>query len=200
MTSASTPTPVNVSGSLGDPAGIGPQIRVGVRGAAAPDLHGRSTRDFGPTSNSSSAYRCWLVGQLGPPLHDSVAGQGERLCPEGSLTGRSRLPLGRWYSPDSAARTGETPPVVGPSLHEVLGGMIGVPPTGARSSSPLRWDTGNRPFFRYPAAHWVHLRTTNPIESAMATVRLRMKVTKCPGWRATGMAMAYKLIGAAQAR
>lgn len=55
-------------------------------------------------------------------------------------------------------------------------------------------------FFRYPAEHWVHLRTTNPIESTFATVRLRTKVTKGPGSRAAGIAMAYKLIEAAQAR
>jgi len=55
-------------------------------------------------------------------------------------------------------------------------------------------------FYHYPAEHWVHLRTTNPIESTFATVRLRTKVTKGPGSRAAGMAMAYKLIDAAQAR
>ena len=46
----------------------------------------------------------------------------------------------------------------------------------------------------------IHLRTTNPIESTFATVRLRTKVTKGPGSRAAGLAMAYKLIDAAQAR
>lgn len=55
-------------------------------------------------------------------------------------------------------------------------------------------------YFRYPAEHWVHLRTTNPIESTFATVRLRTKVTKGPGSRAAGIAMAYKLIEAAQSR
>jgi len=55
-------------------------------------------------------------------------------------------------------------------------------------------------FYQYPAEHWVHLRTTNPIESTFATVRLRTKVTKGPGSRAAGIAMAYKLIDAAQAR
>ncbi|MGO4202189.1 IS256 family transposase [Rhodococcus sp. TAF43] len=55
-------------------------------------------------------------------------------------------------------------------------------------------------YFKYPAEHWVHLRTTNPIESTFATVRLRTKVTKGPGSRAAGMAMAYKLIEAAQSR
>jgi transposase-like protein len=55
-------------------------------------------------------------------------------------------------------------------------------------------------FFDYPAEHWVHLRTTNPIESAFATVRHRTKVTKGPGSRAAGLAMAFKLIQSAQDR
>ena len=55
-------------------------------------------------------------------------------------------------------------------------------------------------FYKYPAEHRIHLRTTNPIESTFATVRLRTKVTKGPGSRAAGIAMAYKLIDAAQAR
>jgi transposase-like protein len=55
-------------------------------------------------------------------------------------------------------------------------------------------------FFDYPADHWVHLRTTNPIESTFATVRHRTKVTKGPGSRAAGLAMAFKLIESAQDR
>ena len=55
-------------------------------------------------------------------------------------------------------------------------------------------------FYHYPAEHWIHLRTTNPIESTFATVRLRTKVTKGPGSRTAGLAMAYKLIDAAQGR
>ncbi|CAM2779576.1 Mutator family transposase [Skermania piniformis] len=55
-------------------------------------------------------------------------------------------------------------------------------------------------FDKYPAEHWIHLRTANPIESTFATVRLRTKVTKGPGSRAAGMAMAFKLIEAAQSR
>ena len=41
-------------------------------------------------------------------------------------------------------------------------------------------------FYHYPAEHRIHLRTTNPIESTFATVRLRSKVTKGPGSRAAG--------------
>jgi transposase-like protein len=55
-------------------------------------------------------------------------------------------------------------------------------------------------FYDFPVEHWVHLKTSNPIESTFATVRLRTKVTKGPGSKAAGLAMAYKLIEAAQAR
>jgi len=55
-------------------------------------------------------------------------------------------------------------------------------------------------FYDFPAEHWIHLRTTNPIESTFATVRLRQRVTKGPGSRAAGVAMAFKLIQAAQTR
>ncbi len=74
-------------------------------------------------------------------------------------------------------------------------------PSGPR---PPRRSTNDREellaFFAFPAEHWVHLKTTNPIESTFATVRLRTKVTKGPGSRAAGLAMAYKLIEAAQTR
>jgi putative transposase len=55
-------------------------------------------------------------------------------------------------------------------------------------------------FYDYPGEHWVHLRTTNPIESTFATVRHRIKVTRGPGSRAAGLAMAFKLIESAQTR
>jgi putative transposase len=55
-------------------------------------------------------------------------------------------------------------------------------------------------FYDFPAEHWKHLRTTNAIESTFATVRLRQRVTKGPGCRAAGIAMAFKLLEAAQAR
>lgn len=55
-------------------------------------------------------------------------------------------------------------------------------------------------FYDLPAEHWVHLKTSNPIESTFATVRLRTKVTKGPGSKAAGLAMAFKLIEAAESR
>jgi putative transposase len=55
-------------------------------------------------------------------------------------------------------------------------------------------------FFDYPAQHWVHLRTTNPIESTFAPVRARTDITKGPGSRQAGLAMIFKLMEAAQGR
>jgi transposase-like protein len=55
-------------------------------------------------------------------------------------------------------------------------------------------------FYDLPAEHWIHLKTSNPIESTFATVRLRTKVTKGPGSRAAGLAMVFKLIEAASER
>jgi len=53
-------------------------------------------------------------------------------------------------------------------------------------------------FFDYPAEHWTHLRTTNPIESTFATVRLRTKRTKGSGSRKACLAMVFKLAQAAE--
>ncbi|MFJ5213453.1 IS256 family transposase [Streptomyces sp. NPDC088354] len=55
-------------------------------------------------------------------------------------------------------------------------------------------------FYDFPAAHWIHLRTTNPIESTFATVRLRTKVTKGAGSRTAALAMVFKLVESAQDR
>jgi transposase-like protein len=55
-------------------------------------------------------------------------------------------------------------------------------------------------FYDYPAEHWVHLRTTNPIGSTFATVRLRTKVTKGHGSKGAAQGMAFKLIESAQRR
>jgi transposase-like protein len=55
-------------------------------------------------------------------------------------------------------------------------------------------------FYDFPAEHWRHLRTTNPIESAFSTVRLRTRVTKGAGSKTAALAMAYKLLDTAQER
>jgi putative transposase len=55
-------------------------------------------------------------------------------------------------------------------------------------------------FFDYPAEHWLHLRTTNPIESTFSPVRARTRVTKGPGSSQAGLAMVFKLLEAAESR
>ena len=55
-------------------------------------------------------------------------------------------------------------------------------------------------FFDFPAEHWIHLRTTNPIESTFSTVKARTKKTKGAGSRQAGLAMAFKLLLAAEKR
>jgi putative transposase len=52
-------------------------------------------------------------------------------------------------------------------------------------------------FYDFPAAHWQHLRTTNPIESTFATVRLRTQRTKGCGSRKATLTMVWQLARAA---
>ena len=53
-------------------------------------------------------------------------------------------------------------------------------------------------FYDYPAENWQHIRTTNPVESVFATVRLRTEKTKNCGSRTTTLTMAFKLMETAQ--
>ena len=52
-------------------------------------------------------------------------------------------------------------------------------------------------FYDFPAEHWVHIRSTNPIESTCSTVRLRHDKTKGNGSRAACLTMVYKLMESA---
>lgn len=54
--------------------------------------------------------------------------------------------------------------------------------------------------FDLPAEHWLHVRTTNPVESPFATVRLRQRVTKGAESRTKGLTMAFKLLEMAEQR
>ena len=53
-------------------------------------------------------------------------------------------------------------------------------------------------FYDFPAEHWIHIRTTNPIESTFATVRLRTKRTKGCGSRTATLTMVFKLVEQAE--
>ena len=55
-------------------------------------------------------------------------------------------------------------------------------------------------FYDFPAEHWKHLRTTNPIESTFATIRLRHRRTKGNGNRKACLTMLFKLAQSAQKR
>ena len=55
-------------------------------------------------------------------------------------------------------------------------------------------------FYDFPAEHWIHLRTTNPIESTLATVRLRTRRTKGCGSRIACLTMVWKLVESASRR
>ena len=55
-------------------------------------------------------------------------------------------------------------------------------------------------FYEFPAEHWIHLRTTNPIESTFATVRLRHRRTKGNGSRLACLTMVFKLMQSASKR
>ena len=55
-------------------------------------------------------------------------------------------------------------------------------------------------FFDFPAEHWRHLRTSNPIESTFATVRQRTSRTKGSGSRMATLSMVFKLAMCAQAK
>jgi len=55
-------------------------------------------------------------------------------------------------------------------------------------------------FYGFPAEHWKHLRTTNPIESTFSTIRLRHRRTKGSGTRRTSLAMMFKLAQSAETR
>ena len=96
-----------------------------------------------------------------------------------------------WGAEDKAPRPG--------GGQGVRGRLRGQVPQGQPRRSPTTLEE-LLAFYDYPAEHWVHLRTTNPIESTFATVRHRTKITKGPGSRAAGLAMAFKLIESAQDR
>ena len=55
-------------------------------------------------------------------------------------------------------------------------------------------------FYDFPAEHWRHIRTTNPIESTFGTVRQRTRRTKGSGSRAATLSMVFKLMESAQRR
>ena len=71
-----------------------------------------------------------------------------------------------------------------PSLRRCLRRAPRKPPRRSPASSTPCWRSTD-----YPHQHWIHLRTTNPIESTFSTVRLRTRVTRGAGSRQAALAM-----------
>ena len=141
-----------------------------------------------PLASGKPSARC------SRPLGSNAAGSTSR--PMSLLRCRNQRTPGHW----PPSRTSTTPRTsTRPKSRSKRSRSTTAPNTPRRSprssTTPTSCWTST-----FPAEHWIHLRTTNPIESTFATVRLRTKVTKGPGSRAAGIAMAYKLIDAAQAR
>ena len=134
-------------------------------------LHGLSSSDFVPALQQFLGTSSGLSAPVITRLTVQWAGRGPSLRRPGSVRRRLRLPVGRRRAP--ARKFVE-------AVAKVIDDLLA--------------------FYNFPAEHWVHLRTTNPIESTFATVRHRTKVTNGPGSKAAGLAMAIKLIEAAQQR
>ena len=155
------------------------------RGMAAPVLavgdgalgFWKAVRDVFPETREQ---RCWWhkIGNVLAALPKSAQPAAKRALAEiYNAEDKTHAKPPRRRSPPSSAPSGPRPPPRSPTT-----------------------STCCSAFYDYPAEHWIHLRTTNPIESTFATVRLRQRVTKGPGSRAAGVAMAFKLIESAQQR
>jgi len=71
----------------------------------------------------------------------------------------------------------------------------------ANAAEILLKDQDQLPGFSdFPAQHWIHLRTSNAIESAFSTIKARIRTTRCAGSRKAGFAFAFKLLEASKGR
>jgi len=79
---------------------------------------------------------------------------------------------------------------------------IGSSPDDACPFCLRRWKDRDSllAFYDFPAEHWGHLRTTNPIESTFATIRLTSRRTKGSGSRKASLMMMFKLAQSASRR
>jgi transposase-like protein len=95
-----------------------------------------------------------------------------------------------------------------PALEQFLGSSAGLSPATVTRLT-TQWQADHKAFgerdlagsdYVYVRADGIHLRTTTPIESTFATVRLRTKVTRGAGSAAAALAMVFNLVESAQAR
>ena len=87
-------------------------------------------------------------------------------------------------------------------MHPVKNGGITVETYGVKYERAVKKLTKDRDvlltFYDFPAEHWKHIRTTNPIESVFATVRNRTRKTKGCLSRKTALSMVFKLMMSAR--
>jgi transposase-like protein len=163
-------------GLLRDCARRGMRAPVLATGDGAPGFW-RAAREVFPQARTQ---RCWfhkIANVLGAP-------------PKSAHPGAKKAPAEIWNAQDKDhARTAVR------AFAAAYGAKF------PKAAAKITEDEEELPaFYHYPAEHRVHLRTTSPIESTFATVRLRTKVTKGHGSRAAGLAMAFQLIESAQCR
>ena len=121
--------------------------------------------------------RCWVhkTANVLDKMHKRVQGKAKEML------------HAIWMAPTRAA---------GEAAFDAFVEMFGAKYSGAVEC--LKKDrTELLTFYDFPAEHWVHLRTTNPIESTFATVRLRHRRTKGNGSRVACLAMVFKLVESA---
>ena len=177
-------------GHRGRPAGV---HRVLGRPAAGPQAPGHAGSGAGgrATERSGSGGAAQGVPRHRPPT--LLGAQGRQHSERAAQSG-SRRPDAIW--PTSATPRTATTPVAAINAFATEFGA-----KWPKAVAKIVDDAEELlAFFDFPAEHWIHLKTSNPIESTFSTVRLRTKVTKGPGSRAAGLAMAFKLIESAQAR
>ena len=156
-------------------------------GACAP----RCSRSVTAHSGSGAALRDVFPETTDPAVLGAQGRQRPRRAPEvrpaDGAADAGRDPRRRGPRPRRGGRSTRSPPSSASKWPKAVAKIVD-------DAEPLL------AFYDFPAEHWIHLKTTNPIESTFATVRLRTKVTKGPGSRAAGLAMAFKLIEAAEHR
>ena len=164
----------------------GPAARLRPARDARPGAGGRGRR--------AGVLGCAARGVPGHAGSSAAGSTRSRTCSVRCRSPRIRGRRRRWPR-SGTPRTDATPTTPSRPSHAAYGAKF--PKAVAKITDDLDELLA---FYDFPAEHWIHLRTTNPIESTFATVRHRTKVTRGPGSRAAGLAMAFKLIEAAQAR
>jgi DNA-binding SARP family transcriptional activator len=143
-----------------------------------------------------------LAAELARQAHDQGGWILHRRClpePHGPLRPFEQA-LTAWDAAlEDVPDPGRSPSALGRKLADLLASRSGI--KWPKAVAKITDDAEELlTFYDFPAEHWGHLKTSNPIESTFSSVRLRTRVTKGPGSKAAGLAMAFKLLASAQDR